>query len=76
VDTIATPEWPIALRVAMQPIGISADEGFVAVGCAGSEFPDESQALLLSVAANLAAVALQAARLRLELQNALIARGA
>jgi PAS domain S-box-containing protein len=73
VDTIATPEWPIPLRVAIQPVGISADEGYIAVGCSGSEFPDESQGLLMSVAANQAAVALQAAGLRLELQNALIA---
>ena len=64
IDTITGSTWPSALRVAMQPIGISADDGFIVVGCAGSGFPNEAQALLLSVAANQAAVALQAARLR------------
>ena len=59
-------EWPSALRVAMQPIGISGDDGFIVVGCAGSGFPNEAQALLLSVAANQTAVALQTARLRME----------
>ena len=66
VDTINTPKWPIALRVAIQPIGVSADDGFIAVGCPGSEFPNEAESLLLSVAANQTAVALQAARLRME----------
>lgn len=64
VDTIIGPEWPSALRVATQSIGISADDGFIVVGSADSAFPNESQALLLSVAANQAAVALQAASLR------------
>jgi PAS domain S-box-containing protein len=66
VETIATPKWPVALRVAIQPIGVSADEGFIAVGCPGSEFPNEAESLLLSVAANQTAVALQSARLRME----------
>ena len=66
VDTITLSMWPDALRVAMQPIGISGDDGFIVVGCAGSIFPSEAQALLLSVAANQAAVALQAARLRMQ----------
>ena len=50
----------------MQSIGISADDGFIVVGSADSAFPNESQALLLSVAANQAAVALQAASLRIQ----------
>jgi PAS domain S-box-containing protein len=73
VDTITAPNWPIALRVAIQPIGFSADDGFIAVGCAGCEFPNEAESLLLSVAANQTTVALQSARLRLELQNTFIA---
>ena len=64
IDTITGSTWPSALRLAMQPIGISGDDGFIVVGSAGSGFPNEAQALLLSVAANQAAVALQAARLR------------
>jgi PAS domain S-box-containing protein len=59
VETITTATWPCALRIAMQPIGISGDEGFIAVGCAGLGFPSEAEALLLSLAANQAAVALQ-----------------
>jgi PAS domain S-box-containing protein len=66
VETITASAWPSALRVVMQPIGISGDEGFMVVGCAGCEFPSESEALLLSVAANQAAVALQAGRLRMQ----------
>jgi PAS domain S-box-containing protein len=64
VDTIIGSTWPTALRVATQSIGISGDDGFIVVGCADPAFPNESQALLLSVAANQAAVALQAASLR------------
>ena len=66
IDTITGSTWPSALRVAMQPIGISGDDGFIVVGCAGSGFPNEAEVLLLSVAANQAAVALQAARLRMQ----------
>ena len=66
VETITAPKWPRPLRVAVQRIGISGDDGFIAVGCSGSEFPNESESLLLSVAANQAAVALQTARLRTE----------
>ena len=66
IDTITGSTWPSALRVAMQPIGISGDDGFIVVGCANSEFPNEGEALLLSVSANQAAVALQAALLRTE----------
>jgi PAS domain S-box-containing protein len=64
VDTVIASTWPNALRVATQSIGISGDDGFIVVGCADPAFPNESQALLLSVAANQAAVALQAASLR------------
>jgi len=66
IDTVTRSAWPNALRVAMQPIGISGDEGFIVVGCASSGFPNEAQSLLLSVAANQAAVALQGARLRMQ----------
>ena len=66
VATITGSGWPNALRVATQAIGISGDDGFVAIGSADPAFPTESQALLLSVAANQVAVALQAARLRMQ----------
>jgi PAS domain S-box-containing protein len=62
VDTAEDQSWPTTLRVAIHPIGITGD-GFVAVGCAASDFPNETHTLLLSVAANQAAVALQTARL-------------
>jgi PAS domain S-box-containing protein len=65
-DTITVSKWPTTLRVAIQPMGISGDEGFIAVGCTGSEFPNEAESLLLSLAANQTAVALQTARLRAE----------
>jgi PAS domain S-box-containing protein len=66
IETITAPNWPSTLRVALQPIGFSGDDGFIAVGCSGSTFPSEGESLLLSVAANQTAVALQTARLRTE----------
>jgi len=66
VETITASKWPTALRVAVQPVGISNDNGFIAVGCSGSQFPTEAESLLLSVAANQTAVALQTASLRTE----------
>ncbi len=70
IDTVTGSAWPSPLRVAMQPIGISGDDGFIVVGCASSGFPTEAESLLLSVAANQTAVALQTARLRTEAQLA------
>ena len=66
VDTIAVSKWPTTLRVAIQPMGISGDDGFIAIGSTRPEFPNESESLLLSVAANQTAVALQTSRLREE----------
>ena len=63
--TVTQPNWPSQLNVAIQPIGLSAEVGFVAVGCSRPDFPDEPETLLLSVAANQAAVAMQSARLRM-----------
>jgi PAS domain S-box-containing protein len=74
IETLNLPQWEAPLRVAVHPVGIGADGGFVAVGCTGPTFPNESESLLLSVAANQAAVALQTARLleaRRESQQAL-----
>ena len=64
VETVEAPDWPSSLRVAIYPIGLSADDGFVAVGCSNPRFPSEPESLLLSVAANQAAIAIQTVRLR------------
>src|SRR5436309_3282647 len=45
------------------PIGVNGDGGLVAAACDRREFPDETDQLLLSVAANHAATAFQSARL-------------
>ena len=45
------------------PIGVNADGGLVAVACDRTDFPTETDQLLLSVAANHAATAFQSARL-------------
>jgi PAS domain S-box-containing protein len=64
VESASSPAWPSPLRVALYPIGLSRDDGFVAVGSSSPGFPSESESLLLSVAANQAAVAIQTGRLR------------
>ena len=53
------------------PIGINADGGFVAVACDRTDFPTETDQLLLSVAANQAATAFQGARLMRALAESL-----
>src|SRR5438105_8298823 len=45
------------------PIGVNADGGLVAVACERTDFPTETDQLILSVAANHAATAFQSARL-------------
>src|SRR5437773_4624291 len=45
------------------PIGVNAEGGLVAVACDRTDFPTETDQLLLSVAANHAATAFQSARL-------------
>lgn len=64
VGSAALSTWPSQLRVALYPIGLFRDDGFVAVGSSNPSFPSETESLLLSVAANQAAVASQTARLR------------
>jgi PAS domain S-box-containing protein len=54
------------------PIGVNADAGLVAAACSRGDFPSEVDQLLLSVAANHAAVAFQNARLRHELDAKLV----
>ena len=60
------PGWPVPLRVAIYPIGLFTNSGFIAIGSTNAAFPSEAESLLLSVAANQASVAVQAAKLRLE----------
>jgi signal transduction histidine kinase/PAS domain-containing protein len=52
------------------PIGVNAEGGVVAVACDRSDFPTESEQLLLSLAANYAASAFQSARLLHERRRA------
>ncbi|HEV2132935.1 MAG TPA: PAS domain S-box protein [Terracidiphilus sp.] len=66
VESAVLSSWPSQLRVALYPIGLAKDDGFVAVGSSDPNFPSETESLLLSVAANQAAVAVQAARLRMK----------
>jgi PAS domain-containing protein len=49
------------------PIGVNAEIGLVAAACSRTDFPNEIDQLLLSVAANHAAAAFQNARLRNQL---------
>jgi len=63
VDSLQESGRPAPLRVAVYPIGIAGEGGFVGVGCGSPTFPTETESLLLSVAANQAAVALQSSRL-------------
>lgn len=63
VETVGAESWPSALRISIQPIGISGEDGFIAAGCASATFPSETDSLLLSVMANQLAIAVQTARL-------------
>ncbi len=64
VETVSSVDNQKILRVASCPIGLMNEEGFIAVGSLRTGFPNEPESLLISVAANQAAVAVQAARLR------------
>jgi PAS domain S-box-containing protein len=52
------------------PIGLNGERGLIAVACDRSDFPDEIDQQLLSVAANSAAIAFQNASLISELRSA------
>jgi PAS domain S-box-containing protein len=64
VERVALSSWSSHLTVALYPIGLSKDDGLIAVGSSNRGFPSESEGLLLSVAANHVAVAFQTANLR------------
>ena len=59
-----------SLRGITIPIGLNAYAGLVAVGCERSDFPTETDRLLLTVAANHAATAFRSANLILERRRA------
>jgi C4-dicarboxylate-specific signal transduction histidine kinase len=59
-----------SLRGITIPIGLNAYAGIVAVGCERSDFPTETDRLLLTVAANHAATAFRSANLILERRRA------
>jgi PAS domain S-box-containing protein len=52
------------------PIGVNSERGLIAAACGRSDFPDQTDQQLLSVAANNAATAFQNARLINELRTA------
>jgi PAS domain S-box-containing protein len=52
-----------SFRGVVIPVGVNAETGLVVAACDRAEFPDETDQLLLSVAANHAAAAFQTARL-------------
>ena len=52
------------------PIGVNGERGLVAAACYRSDFPDQTDQQLLSVAANSAATAFRSAQLINELRNA------
>jgi PAS domain S-box-containing protein len=66
------PRWPsraqvfireVDLSVACAPLGIRGEIGVVAAGCRRSDFPTQTERLVLDVAANQAAIGLQQAHL-------------
>src|SRR6266404_2955779 len=58
------------------PIGVNAEGGLVAAACTRTDFPNEIDQLLLSVAANHATTTFQSARLRNELERKVTERTA
>jgi signal transduction histidine kinase len=58
------------LRGFIIPIGLNAHAGLVAIGCERSDFPTETDRMLLTVAANHAATAFRSANLLLERRRA------
>src|SRR5260370_18932710 len=68
VDQIGGPDQ--SFRGIVIPIGVNGERGLVAAACYRSDFPNETDQLLLSVAANSAATAFRSAYLINELRNA------
>src|SRR5688572_23964498 len=59
VQTIANPLGSGSVRVAIAPVGVMGDCGFLVAGSANVDFPGQADHLFLTVAANQAAVVLQ-----------------
>jgi signal transduction histidine kinase len=62
-NVVAFDDSPKSLRGIVIPIGFNAYAGLVAVGCERSDFPTETDRMLLTVAANHAATAFRSANL-------------
>jgi PAS domain S-box-containing protein len=71
VVVIENPSSPGPLRVTAVPIGLSRD-AFIVVGATHTEFPSETHRLLLGIAANDTAIALQRWQATAEQQRLLI----
>jgi GAF domain-containing protein len=65
IDDVAGRSSPGCVGIAI-PIGVNGEGGMVAAACERHDFPDESEQLLLSLAANQASVAFQSARVIFE----------
>jgi len=59
IPTIKNPFGAERLRIAINPLGVEGECGVLIVGSTRPEFPSEAHRLLLSVAANQAAIVLQ-----------------
>jgi signal transduction histidine kinase len=62
-NVIGFDDRPKSLRGVIIPIGFNAHAGLVAIGCERSNFPTETDRMLLTVAANHAATAFRSANL-------------
>jgi hypothetical protein len=62
-SVLGLDDGPKSLRGVVIPIGFHAHAGLVAVGCERSDFPTQTDRMLLTVAANHAATAVRSANL-------------
>jgi signal transduction histidine kinase len=62
-SVVGLDDGPKSLRGVVVPIGFQAHAGLVAVGCERSDFPTQTDRMLLTVAANHAATAVRSANL-------------
>lgn len=69
-DAVGFDDRLKSLRGIIIPVGFNAHAGLVAVGCERSNFPTETDRMLLTVAANHAATAFRSANLMLERRRA------
>jgi signal transduction histidine kinase len=69
-NVVSLDDEPKSLRGVVVPIGFHAHAGLVAVGCERSDFPTQTDRMLLTVAANHAATAFRSANLIKERRRA------